>query len=158
MRRTELRKKVLYALAVASVATFVHGGGVPTYAATINGYVLTEEENNTVTDQIVLDPTKAGSGKFVIGQGNVNIQTDANVNIILDKYQDNGGGLGGLQAAVAPTKPGDVPLVGVVGGEGQLDDGFTGLLGNQIVGTLLPTDIKPIIEKVQHIDTTGEKK
>ena len=92
------------------------------------------------------------------GQGNVNIQTDANVNIILDKYQDNGGGLGGLQAAVAPTKPGDVPLVGVVGGEGQLDDGFTGLLGNQIVGTLLPTDIKPIIEKVQHIDTTGEKK
>lgn len=27
MRRTELRKKVLYALAVASVATFVHGGG-----------------------------------------------------------------------------------------------------------------------------------
>lgn len=31
MRRTELRKKVLYALAVASVATFVHGG-VPTYA------------------------------------------------------------------------------------------------------------------------------
>ena len=90
-------------------------------------------------------------------QFTVNIQTDANVNIILDKYQDNGGGLGGLQAAVAPTKPGDVPLVGVVGGEGQLDDGFTGLLGNQIVGMLLPTDIKPIIEKVQHIDTTGEK-
>lgn len=27
MRRTELRKKVLYALAVASVATFVRGGG-----------------------------------------------------------------------------------------------------------------------------------
>lgn len=48
-------------------------------------------------------------------------------------------------------------MVGVVGGEGQLDDGFTGLLGNQTVGTLLPTDIKPIIEKVQHIDTTGEK-
>lgn len=150
MRRTELRKKVLYALAVASVATFVHGG-VPTYAATLNGHEITD---GVVEDQDVFD---AGSGKFVIGQGNVNIQTDANVNIILDKYQDNGGGLGGLQAAVAPTKPGDVPLVGVVGGEGQLDDGFTGLLGNQIVGTLLPTDIKPIIEKVQHIDTTGEK-
>lgn len=27
MKRTELRKKVLYALAVASVATFVYGGG-----------------------------------------------------------------------------------------------------------------------------------
>lgn len=143
MRRTELRKKVLYALVVASVATFVHGGGgwVPTYAATLNGHEIAD---GVVEDQDVFD---AGSGKFVIGQGNVNIQTDANVNIILDKYQDNGGGLGGLQAAVAPTKPGDVPLVGVVGGEGQLDDGFTGLLGNQIVGTLLPTDIKPIIEK-----------
>lgn len=124
---------------------------MPTYAATLNGHEITD---GVVEDQDVFD---AGSGKFVIGQGNVNIQTDANVNIILDKYQNNGGGLRGLQAAVAPTKPGDVPLVGVVGGEGQLDDGFTGLLGNQIVGTLLPTDIKPIIEKVQHIDTTGEK-
>lgn len=127
------------------------GGGVPTYAATLNGHEIAD---GVVEDQDVFD---AGSGKFVIGQGNVNIQTDANVNIILDKYQDNGGGLDGLRDAVAPTKPGDVPLVGVVGGEGQLDNGFTGLLGNQIVGTFLPTDIKPIIEKVQHIDTTGEK-
>ena len=90
MKRTELRKKVLYALVVASVATFVHGGGVPTYAATLNGHEIAD---GVVEDQDVFD---AGSGKFVIGQGNVNIQTDANVNIILDKYQDNGGGLGGL--------------------------------------------------------------
>ena len=143
MKRTELRKKVLYALAVASVATFVHG--VPTYAATLNGHEIAD---GVVKDQDVFD---AGSGKFVIGQGNVNIQTNANVNIILDKYQDNGGGLDELQAAVAPTKPGDVPLVGVVGGEGQLDDGLMQVAGLASMGfqesnPSLSTMLKKVLE------------
>ena len=57
MKRTELRKKVLYALAVASVATFVHGGGLPTYAEPINGLEIAD---GVVEDQGVND---AGSGK-----------------------------------------------------------------------------------------------
>lgn len=51
MRRTELRKKVLYALAVASVATFVHGGGVPTYAAFTADNVL-PQDNETVKTSV----------------------------------------------------------------------------------------------------------
>ena len=151
MRRTELRKKVLYALAVASVATFVHGGGVPTYAATLNGHKIAD---GVVEDQDVFD---AGSGKFVIGQGNVNIQTDANVNIILDKYQDNGGGLSGLQAAVAPTKPGDVPLVGVVGGEGQLDAGLIQVAGLASMGLQGSNpSLSTMLEKVLKVNTVEQ--
>ena len=50
MRRTELRKKVLYALAVASVATFVHGGGA-TYAAFTADNVL-PQDNETVKTSV----------------------------------------------------------------------------------------------------------
>lgn len=62
MRRTELRKKVLYALAVASVATFVHGGGVPTYAIDADHILVKGDEMSAD----VVDPS-AGKSGYIYG-------------------------------------------------------------------------------------------
>lgn len=156
MKRTELRKKVLYALAVASVATFVHGGGVPTYAATLNGHEIAD---GVVEDQDVFD---AGSGKFVIGQGNVNIQTDANVNTIIKDYQDNidknMSQLDAIRDAIAPNKnTGNTPLVGVVGGEGQLDAGLIQVAGLASIGLQGSNpSLSTMLEKVLEVNTVEQ--
>lgn len=81
----------------------------------------------------------AQSGKFVIGQGNVNIQTDANVNTILTGIQDvlpeegenvdAGAILNGIRDALAPKGEGQVPLVGVIGGEAQFDKNLFDTMG-----------------------------
>lgn len=164
MRRTELRKKVLYALAVASVATFVHGGGVPTYAATLNGHKITD---GVVTNEFVVNT--ANSGKFVIGQGNVSIQTNANVNQILEKAQsgiessDNTpiGILNAIREALVPTEQ-SAPLVGVVGGEAQLDSGIMGVVGKdstyyKFIKALKP-GLVPYMDKIANINTLDPTK
>ena len=72
MRRTELRKKVLYALAVASVATFVHGGGVPTYAFSGDNVLPSQD---TVKD-MVTDGDKA-TGEYFYGVTGGNVYLDS---------------------------------------------------------------------------------
>lgn len=68
MRRTELRKKVLYALAVASVATFVHGGGVPTYAFSGDNVLPSQD---TVKDMVTDGDSATGEYFYGVTGGNV---------------------------------------------------------------------------------------
>ena len=134
---------------------------MPTYAATLNGHEIAD---GVVEDQDVFD---AGSGKFVIGQGNVNIQTDANVNTIIKDYQDNidknMSQLDAIRDAIAPNKnTGNTPLVGVVGGEAQLDSGIMGVVGKdstyyQFIKVLKP-GLVPYMDKIANINTLDPTK
>lgn len=132
------------------------GGGVPTYAATLNGHEIAD---GVVEDQDVFD---AGSGKFVIGQGNVNIQTDANVNTIIKDYQDNidknMSQLDAIRDAIAPNKnTGNTPLVGVVGGEGQLDAGLIQVAGLASIGLQGSNpSLSTMLEKVLEVNTVEQ--
>lgn len=140
------------------------GGGVPTYAATLNGHKITD---GVVTNEFVVNT--ANSGKFVIGQGNVSIQTNANVNQILEKAQsgiessDNTpiGILNAIRKALVPTEQ-SAPLVGVVGGEAQLDSGIMGVVGKdstyyKFIGVLKP-DLVPYMDKIANINTLDPTK
>lgn len=131
-------------------------GGGATYAATLNGHEIAD---GVVEDQDVFD---AGSGKFVIGQGNVNIQTDANVNTIIKDYQDNidknMSQLDAIRDAIAPNKnTGNTPLVGVVGGEGQLDAGLISVAGLASIGLQGSNpSLSTMLEKVLEVNTVEQ--
>lgn len=63
--------------------------------------------------------------------------------------------LSGIQAALAPSKvTGDVPIVGAVGGYGQLDSGLTGFLGEDGLGAMSDYlgQYKHYIDVIQGID------
>lgn len=137
---------------------------MPTYAATLNGHKITD---GVVTNEFVVNT--ANSGKFVIGQGNVSIQTNANVNQILEKAQsgiessDNTpiGILNAIRKALVPTEQ-SAPLVGVVGGEAQLDSGIMGVVGKdstyyKFIGVLKP-DLVPYMDKIANINTLDPTK
>ena len=124
MSKSSLKKKVLCSLLAASVFGVMYNPGAE--AAVINGKPV----EGPITNEKVIE---AGSAKFVIGQGNLDIQTNANAGIILDKIMKNPS-LGGIYGAIQPDGQGHVPLVGVVGGEGQLDSGLTGLFNNNFEG------------------------
>lgn len=47
--------------------------------------------------------------------------------------------------------------VGVVGGEAQLDDGLTGLLGDETIKSVLDGMLPGVSDKIINIDTTGEE-
>lgn len=114
-------------------------------AATVNGEQLKPDENGvvTVTDKKLID---AGSKKFIFGQGDsIHIKTEGNVNQLISDIKK-----GDIRKALA-----DNAVVGVIGGEGQLDDGLTGFLSNQTVGGLLEEKSIPV-DKILNIDTTKE--
>lgn len=135
MSKSSLKKKVLCSLLAASVFGVMYNPGAE--AAVINGTTV----DSTITDDVIFE---AGSGKFIIGQGDLNIQTNSSIHTIMSKYNaylqaHPGDTTGALRWALAPTSsangdPNDVPLVGVVGGEGQLDSGLTGLYKNAFEG------------------------
>lgn len=141
-----LKKKVLCSLLAASAFGIMYHPSAE--AAMING----KEVDSKITDEVVFD---AGSGKLVIGQGNLDIQTKSSIHTIMNKYNSYlkahpGDTSGALRWALAPTSsangdPNDVPLVGVVGGEGQIDSGLTGLFNNKFDGDV------PLISSVGSI-------
>lgn len=135
MTKSNLKKKVLCSLLAFSAFGVLYNPNAE--AAVING----KSVDSTITDEVVF---QAGSGKLVIGQDNLNIQTASGVHSIMSKYNaylkaHPGDKIGALRWAVAPTSsnhgdPNDVPLIGVIGGEGQLDSGLTGLFHNRFEG------------------------
>ena len=133
-------KKVLPALLAAALLT--SGGVLGVDAASING----KQVDSTVTNQTLLD---AGSGKLLVGQGNLDVQTDASVGNLITKYEQNKGQgtLDAIQAALAPSAT-DAPLVGVIGGEMQIDNSTYQAVG--FANILLNNDI---ITKVMEADT-----
>lgn len=123
----------------------------------------TGEETNVIDNNFAAN--EAQSGKFAIGHGNISIQTNSNVNTILsgimdalpedDESADPSAILNGIRDALAPTK-GNAPLVGVIGGEGQLDSGLLQALDKEnglggIVDILMPG----LADKVQNINTVS---
>ena len=148
MKNESLKKKVLCSVLAASVFGVMYAGNAE--AAKING----KDVGSEITDEVIFD---AGSGKFVMGQGNISIQTDANVNVIAQKFKDGlkafkGDKMKALQYALAPTGTGDVPIVGVVGGEGQIDDKLLSLLN---LAAIADKDLEAIVDKIKNIDTVG---
>ena len=120
LKKAGLKQKVLCSVLAASVFGVMYAGDA--YAASING----KEVGSVITDEIILN--QAGSAKFIMGKGEkVEIKTDANVNVIAQKFKDglkafNGDKMKALQYALNPSGAvGDVPIMGVVGGHGMID-------------------------------------
>lgn len=115
-------------------------------AATVNGEQLKPDENGvvTVTDEKLID---AGSKKFIFGQGDsIHIKTEGNVNQLISDIKK-----GDIRKALA-----DNAVVGVIGGEGQLDSGLTDTLDfiNPFIDNIgLTSEQKELIKKIQSIDT-----
>ena len=144
-------KTILPALLAAALLT--SGGVLGVDAATLNGKPIEGE----VTNDKVVD---AGSGKLLVGQGNLNVQTDASVGGVLNQLPQKPGA-GDVLNALAPTES-NAPLVGVIGGEGHLDAGTNGLLSAVVEKKDLINWVKPelgkyigYVEKVQQANTTG---
>lgn len=153
MKKT-MKQQMLTAAVVLSLAGVL--GGVQAEAAIVNGK---DVPDNVVTDDFINNT--ASSAKFVIGQGAVSIQTDANLGTMAKKYQiaknEGKSTLNAISYALNPSAEfnKDVPLIGVAGGEGQLDDGFVSLLGNSKIQAVLSKDQKDNVKKFLKLDTTG---
>lgn len=146
MSKQLLTKKILCSVLAASAFGFMYNPSVN--AATVNGEELTADENGivTVTDDKLID---AGSKKFVFGQGDaIHIKTEGNVNQLIKDITS-----GNIREGLAKNS-----VVGVIGGEGQLDKGLDSVLGlgNSLGGLIgLSDEQKALIEKVKNINTVG---
>lgn len=148
MSKSSLKKKVLCSLLAASVFGVMYNPGAE--AAKVNGVELKPAEDGivTITDQDLLD---AGSKKFIFGQGDtIKLVTKGDVNQLIKDLQ---------QAVHAQDKVAAIrealaknAVVGVIGGEGQLDTGLSGLLENKTVSSLLSGKGIPV-DKILNIDT-----
>ena len=150
MKNESLKKKVLCSVLAASVFGVMYAGDVQ--AASLNGKPIKDGivTNNTAWDN--------GSTKFVIGQGNVSIQTNASVGIILDKIQkgeDINSILGPVGPETEPERYTHVPITGVVGGEGMIDKGALNVLGkmSSFGGMIGIGEYKDEINKLKNIST-----
>lgn len=150
--KSDLKRKVLCSLLAASTMGIFYS--TDAFAASVNGKPV----EGTITDQTIIDN---GSGKFVIGQGNLDLQTNASVDAILAAYQkavdDEKGTLDALRAAIGVYGAGQVPITGAVGGEGQFDQTLNSLI-NMGKRFLSDEDLKDIITKIQNIDTVKNDK
>ncbi len=150
LKKAGLKQKVLCSVLAASVFGVMYAGNVQ--AASLNGKPI---ENGVVTNNTAWDN---GSTKFVIGQGNVTIQTNASVGVILDKIK-KGEGINSILGPVGPeTEPErytHVPITGVVGGESILDKGAMDVLNkaNSFAGLIGIGEHKESIEKLKNIFT-----
>lgn len=143
-------KTILPALLAAALLT--SGGVLGVDAASING----QKVEGPVTNQTLLD---AGSGKLLVGQGNLNVQTDASVGGTLNKLPSDLSNIGAVLDAFDPSAD-NAPLIGVIGGEMDLDAKTNGLLyvanaGLGVAGKDNPTlqSVKGYIQKLQKADT-----
>lgn len=170
-RKSDLKRKVLCSLLAASTMGIFYSSDA--LAAQVNGV---EKTDGVITDDFILN--SAQSGKFVIGQGNLDIQTDANVNTMIGKLKDKldeavndkkitaEEAAKALQAFVGVYGEGQVPLTGVVGGEGQLDHGITDIisylkLANNLAGiagkdAILTDSQVALLDKINNINTAED--
>ena len=154
--KSDLKRKVLCSLLAASTMGIFYSSDA--LAASVNGVNPDLNNDGIITDAELIglkdsEGNNVGSKKFVIAQGDkLVIATEGNVNSLIKDIQAANGDLNAIRKAIA-----DHSVVGVIGGEGQLDDGLTGLLGNSLVSGLVNQKLPGVIDKVQNIDTTGEK-
>lgn len=135
MSKSSLRKKVLCSLLAASVFGVMYNPGAE--AAKVNGHDLndltaiekTEDGAFIITNESFgkTEDGKIDSKKFIFGQGDkIIIATDNNVNTLIADLKAAGKDTDAIRAALANNA-----IVGVIGGEGQLDSGLTGLFNNK---------------------------
>lgn len=154
--KSDLKRKVLCSLLAASTMGIFYSSDA--LAASVNGVNPDLNNDGIITDAELIglkdsEGNNVGSKKFVIAQGDkLVIATEGDVNSLIKDIQAANGDLNAIRKAIA-----DHSVVGVIGGEGQLDDGLTGLLGNSLVSGLVNQKLPGVIDKVQNIDTTGEK-
>ncbi|HIX83097.1 MAG TPA: autotransporter outer membrane beta-barrel domain-containing protein [Candidatus Megamonas gallistercoris] len=158
MSKRLLTKKILCAVMAAGAFGVMYNPSVD--AAKVNGEPLTADESGAiiVTDDKLIEN---GSKKFVFGQGDaIQINTEGNAGSLIS----------GLAAAVA--EDGNLnkinairnvltanSVVGVVGGEGQLDDGLTELINGNVLGIDVSEEIDERLgagtsDKILNLDTT----
>lgn len=152
MSKSSLRKKVLCSLLAASVFGVMYNPSAE--AAKVNGTELKPAEDGivTITDQDLLD---AGSKKFIFGQGDtIKLVTKGDVNQLIKDLQQAVHAedkVAAIRKALA-----DNAVVGVVGGEGKLDDGLYSMLalGKMFGGYLgLSSDQIAMLDKISNLNT-----
>lgn len=167
MSKSSLKKKVLCSLLAASVFGVMYNPGAE--AAKVNGQDLndlkavkkTEDGAFIITNESFgkTEDGKIDSKKFIFGQGDkIIIATDNNVKTLIADLKAAGKNTDAIRAALAKNA-----VVGVVGGEGQLDSGlrrypvkvddkqYSGIL--DLVNALIPNKG---FDKIINIDTTGD--
>ena len=157
--KSDLKRKVLCSLLAASTMGIFYSSDA--LAASVNGKNPDFDGNGIITDSD-LGAGGAGSHHFIIGQGDkITVATDGNVNQLLDEIKrikndpsltDMSAKLQAVRVALA-----EHANVGVVGGEAQLDDGLTGLLGDETIKSVLDGMLPGVSDKIINIDTTGEE-
>lgn len=155
--KSDLKRKVLCSLLAASTMGIFYSSGA--MAASVNGKPVDTDGNGIITEAELV---AAGSHHFIIGQGDkITVATDGNVNQLLDEIKrikndpsltDMSAKLQAVRVALA-----EHANVGVVGGEAQLDDGLTGLLGDETIKSVLDGMLPGVSDKIINIDTTGEE-
>lgn len=173
--KSDLKRKVLCSLLAASTMGIFYSSDA--LAASVNGVNPDLNNDGIITDAELIglkdsEDNNVGSKKFVIAQGDkLVIATEGNVNSLIKDIQAANGDLNAIRTAIA-----DHSVVGVIGGEGQLDTGLqqfseawqTGDVSKNINGMLTDLlseklgtsiNISDILGKVENIDTvkTNEK-
>lgn len=155
--KSDLKRKVLCSLLAASTMGIFYSSDA--MAASVNGVEFPETANGVITDDWLVQ--EAGSKKFVIAQGDkLAIATEGNVNSLLADIQAANGDLTAIRKALA-----DHSVVGVIGGEGQLDTGLRttieavndlySLAGN-FIGSAALDDVVSVLNKIDKINTITE--
>ncbi len=163
--KSDLKKKVLCSLLAASTMGIFYSSDA--LAASVNGVNPDLNNDGIITDAELIElkdseGNNVGSHHFIIGQGDkITVATDGNVNQLLDEIKrikndpsltDMSAKLQAVRVALA-----EHANVGVVGGEAQLDDGLTGLLGDETIKSVLDGMLPGVSDKIINIDTTGEE-
>ena len=134
MSKSSLRKKVLCSLLAASVFGVMYNPGAEAKTITQNG------EENTMT---------VGQGEEIV------ITAPGNIHQLIDAVQ-NANSIGMKVSAIEKNA-----VVGVVGGEGQLDSGLTGFLNGKVLNIVVKDEIDNIFagatDKIFRIDSTGDE-
>lgn len=166
--KSDLKRKVLCSLLAASTMGIFYSSDA--LAASVNGVNPDLNNDGIITDAelIGLKDSKGnnvGSKKFVIAQGDkLVIATEGNVNSLIKDIQAANGDLNAIRKAIA-----DHSVVGVIGGEGQLDTGLKGIFENintgeittnpfmkYVIDGLVGFDVSGTAGKVVNIDTVNE--
>lgn len=155
--KSDLKRKVLCSLLAASTMGIFYSSDA--LAASVNGNPVDTNGDGIITETELVG---AGSHHFIIGQGDkITVATDGNVNQLLDEIKrikndpsltDMSAKLQAVRVALA-----EHANVGVVGGEAQLDDGLTGLLGDETIKSVLDGILPGVSDKIINIDTTGKE-
>ncbi|MDO4920678.1 MAG: autotransporter domain-containing protein [Phascolarctobacterium sp.] len=155
----KINKRLSRSILCSILAASVLGVCVGAQAASLNGNTdkVFGDDGKTVTLETI---SQSGSSKFVIGQGDVSIQTSGSVGTLLSDLATvtsaNGMGekLEALRYALNQEghKDGSAVITGLVGGEGKLDGNTVAILKGAVENDNI-VDTYSIFSKILNINT-----